>query len=84
MHWSSILTLWLLALGTAYLVHVEAWAFTDAVLMMSGIAIVFILCLLGTLLAISRPEERPGLWGQVITTFRQDFSNLMRWFWIRR
>ena len=35
-------------------------------------------------LAISRPEDRPELWQEVITTLRQDFSDLLRWFGIRR
>jgi hypothetical protein len=79
MHWTSILTALVLASISAFLVVVQGWSVIDAFLATGGVAAVLILGSVGILMLLSKPEDRPHLASEILTTMRSDFKDLLRW-----
>ena len=82
--WAVVLTSLVLALVSAWLVFVRDWEPWKAFFMVGLTALGIILLLLSALLIWGGPENRAGIWQQVLHTFREDFDLLLKFFRIRR
>jgi hypothetical protein len=82
--WAVVITALVLTLVSAWLVFGRGWDPWKAFSVVSLAALGIILLLLTALLIWSGPEERAGVWQQVLHTCREDIDLLLKFFRIRR
>lgn len=75
------LTLWLV---TTYLILVEGWIATSALILVAGAAFTLIVGVLLVSLLVLKPEHRAEFLNVVITTFKGDMADALRWFHLKR
>lgn len=84
MHWTVILSALTAAVASAYLVFVRQWSAASAFLTVCLGGILALAGVVGVVMLLARPGERPEMLRQISTTMRRDFADVLSWLRFRK
>lgn len=81
MSWTTLLTLFGLVAGTAYLVVFEQWSYESAVLTIFGVGLVLLAALTAAVFWMAPAGSRAEFWTAIKAGMKKEIQEIRKTFW---